>query len=291
MGGGSGHQMRKTSSVSIAIFLLLSGCASAQLNFNTLEIASTVESLQTKQVLYNISKFIDDTDAVPDQVEINGGTVSTTNSVTPSITSTLTSASVVAAAASTTKTAANSLQAPLSDQWTQAWSIVPVTDGDDLRRLRALYGFAAQNDIDILMRYPEIYYIPQARSPKAVPDPFFLSKNHLVINKKTQQPGPTLCRDWIYYSGPSRITGLERLPPAGMPVVNLGLYGSHELYMAVDDKLKGCLSNFVLLVLDAAGETSSPYASAAGKVTVKGGASPAIVISPQAPIVTPPAPP
>ena len=91
-----------------AISLTLAGCASAQLNFNTLEIASTVESLQTKQVLYNISKFIDDPDAIPDQIAVSSGTVSTTNSITPNISNALARANVFSAAASATKSVTQS---------------------------------------------------------------------------------------------------------------------------------------------------------------------------------------
>src|SRR5215471_268989 len=139
---------------SMATFL--AGCASYQLNSNTLEIGSTVESLQTKQVLHNISKFIDNPDTIPDQIAIASGTITTLNVVTPSFTDTKNSAVAIAATTTRTKTVTSGLNAlPVSDQWQQAWSVQPVTDGDDLWRLRALYKFAAGNE-RALDYYPKI---------------------------------------------------------------------------------------------------------------------------------------
>jgi hypothetical protein len=106
----------------------------------------------------NLSKFFDDPYAVPSQVQLAGGSATTNNSVSPSITTPLsdsttitnTLASTVAAATSSTATNTNTTNQlnknttiSASDQWTQTWSIDPVTDPDQLRRLRALYRFAA----------------------------------------------------------------------------------------------------------------------------------------------------
>jgi len=66
--------------IMLSLVTFLTGCASYQLNSNTLDVGSTVESLQTKQVLHNISKFIDNPDTIPDQIAISGGTITTTNS-------------------------------------------------------------------------------------------------------------------------------------------------------------------------------------------------------------------
>jgi hypothetical protein len=48
----------------------LAGCASTQLNYNTLDIAGSVSSLYTKQVLSNLSKYIDEPEGLPAQVDI-----------------------------------------------------------------------------------------------------------------------------------------------------------------------------------------------------------------------------
>ena len=50
--------MRRCVSV-IAVAFQLAGCASAELNSNTLDLASTTDDLLTQQVFYNLSNFID----------------------------------------------------------------------------------------------------------------------------------------------------------------------------------------------------------------------------------------
>src|ERR1700753_3163634 len=67
------------------IGIQVAGCASTQLNHNTLDLASTVDSLVTKQVLDNLSKIIDNPLAVPAQVDLAAGSATTSNSITPSI--------------------------------------------------------------------------------------------------------------------------------------------------------------------------------------------------------------
>jgi len=258
----------------------LAGCASSQLNYNTMEIASTVESLQTRQVLYNISKFIDDPDTIPDQIVISSGNVSVTNSVTPNVSGTVTQANVVAAARSATRTVAKVLSTAGSDQWTESWGVSPISDGDALRRLRALYLFVAHHDQAELNEYPPqlVSFTPPSPDtwskcrkwedkvcdgPILVPDPFFQKKYHrILVNGK---PNSALCPDgWLYYTGPSLLTGAPRPPPALLSPVFLGHFGNHDLFTTTEAMKRKCLSNFVLFILDAAGETASPSGGGGG---------------------------
>jgi hypothetical protein len=138
------------------------GCASTQLNFNTLDLASTIDSLVTSQVLSNLAKFLSSPYAIPSQVSIPGGSVTTANGTSASAgvpldmlsTATNMVATTVGAASSTTTTRTNTLtgqNAALtvggSVQWNQSWALTPVTDADQLRRLRILYQFVA-GDLD-----------------------------------------------------------------------------------------------------------------------------------------------
>jgi hypothetical protein len=75
--------------VSLAIPLLLVGCASTQLNYNTLDLASTIDVLVINQVLSNLAKFKDSRGAIPSQVALTSGLVATSNSISPSISSPL----------------------------------------------------------------------------------------------------------------------------------------------------------------------------------------------------------
>ena len=62
-----------------AACLFLFGCASTQLDFNTLDLASTIDDLVNGQVVYNLGKFAADPHSNPTQVAISSGSVSTTN--------------------------------------------------------------------------------------------------------------------------------------------------------------------------------------------------------------------
>ena len=154
------------------IGIQVAGCASTQLNYNTLDLASTVDSLVTRQVLDNLSKIIDNPLAIPAQVDLAAGSATTSNTITPSITdpytkavtatNTLTSAVAATVTNTTTNTTtrASSPQSTglnVSDTWLQNWTIAPVTGSDDLRRLRALYRYQFSADERILKReYPLI---------------------------------------------------------------------------------------------------------------------------------------
>ena len=150
----------------------VAGCASTQVNYNTLDLASTVDSLVTRQVLDNLSKIIDNPLAIPAQVDIAAGSATTSYSITPTFTDpytqavTTTSTFASAVAATATKTTTNtttkasspqSVGLGLSDTWLQNWTISPVTGSDDLRRLRALYRYQFSGDkSELRAEYPLI---------------------------------------------------------------------------------------------------------------------------------------
>jgi hypothetical protein len=272
----------------VALSSTLAGCASTQLNYNTLEIASTVASLQTKQVLSNISAFIDDPDTLPAQVAVNSGSITTTNSVTPSITESLTKSNAVLGAVSATRTAVQSATQAGTNQSTQSWSVAPVSDGDNLARLRALYMFAVTGDANVLASYPKhiVFYARAPNTPTNSPylDPVLENSRHQVWNGHA--PNRRLCRNWLYYSGNSW-NGIERPVPADQVAIPLGSYGNHELFTTQSARVNKCLAEFVLFVLDAAGETASPSGATGTAGKPKSGAAPAIV--PFTPDTIPPA--
>jgi hypothetical protein len=77
--------MRACAAVSVGLSLFVSGCSSTQLNYNTLDLATSVGDIQTQQVLYNLSIILDDPAAIPTHIDLSDGTASTTNSIEPSI--------------------------------------------------------------------------------------------------------------------------------------------------------------------------------------------------------------
>jgi hypothetical protein len=137
--------------------LNLAGCASGQLNYNTLDLASTTDTLLTSQVIDNLARFIESSAAVPAQVILNGGTTTTANTVTPQFTDPLNKAvtvgtTIATAAASTTTqsvssvTGSKSFTFSASNVATQNWAFEPITDQDQLRRLYDLYRFAVSGN-------------------------------------------------------------------------------------------------------------------------------------------------
>jgi hypothetical protein len=150
-----------------AIAAVVTGCASLQLNHNFSDLASTSVDLVTSQVLTNLSAFKQNPFATPSQVGVPSGSVTTTNSVTPTVGAPIGSAATI--------TLANSAVAPLfnattnthvvpngtigvtaADQWSQNYSISPYQDPLQLLRLRALYRFGASltSKRELLCEYP-----------------------------------------------------------------------------------------------------------------------------------------
>lgn len=134
--------------------LIVFGCASAQLNFNALDLAASSDDLITSQVLYNLGKFRSSPYAIPSQVTVPSGSATTTNNVTPtvggpfspSLTATVANSAAAPLFFSSTKTRLTpngTVSASVGDQWSQNWALSPVEDPDELRRLRAIYRFGA----------------------------------------------------------------------------------------------------------------------------------------------------
>jgi hypothetical protein len=103
--------------------------------------------MEKDQILMNLARFVDvcgipatsDEDTtlqpgcsiVPDQVVLGGGQAQVSNQQqTPNITANLSGVVVKA------------ISFQDQNQWTQTWSVTPVTDSADLERLRALYRYA-----------------------------------------------------------------------------------------------------------------------------------------------------
>ncbi len=223
--------------------LLLFGCASAQLNFNTLDVASTVQDVYYRQTLLNLSRTIDDPSAVPSQVDLAAGTIQTTASVTPSATTPLGRSVTRGATSAITgfSTAGTGASLSASDSWTQNWNISPITDADTLRNLRALYRYAVFGG-DIR----QDYHPPH--TAKGALDPYMLLQPHCVLCGKKLEPNAKLHGGgWLYWTNDFGVVAATHPPPPD--AVDLGHYGRHELYLALEDYQQGYLSDFILFVL------------------------------------------
>jgi hypothetical protein len=132
--------------------LLISGCT-AQVSSNTLDMQASYKSLLMKQIIYNLIQARKDDNFFPSQAVVTTGSAQTTNTITPSLTvplptTTITNAVQTAATPTATNTSATAfanagLGVTFADSWQFVWSLDMVVDPDTLRRLRALYRFAA----------------------------------------------------------------------------------------------------------------------------------------------------
>jgi hypothetical protein len=238
--------------------LALAGCASTQLNFNTLDVADTVSDLYTKQVLSNLSKFIDNQYAIPSMIDLSAGTIQTTNSVTPSVTAPLGHTVVrgPSAAVTSTSLAGSGLSVSAADSWQQNWNVAPVNDADTLRNMQAVYRYVVWNS-DIVSEY----HVPQIRNGSGNPidDPFAYQEPHCVKCKKADKSyiNPALTPPgWLYWKALPAATQADRLPLPGVPTVGLGIYGNYYLLMTQKDYYDGRLSKFVFFMLPVASPTS-----------------------------------
>jgi hypothetical protein len=136
----------------VSVGTALCGCASTQLNYNTMDIANNSDSLLTKQILYNFATFLDNAVAVPAQIIVTSGTASTSASASSNVsapfdrasTATETVAGVSATRTRTSSVASPTIGASGSDGWTQSYAFSPITDPDRMKRLDALYRYAVE---------------------------------------------------------------------------------------------------------------------------------------------------
>ncbi len=124
----------------IGLLSTLSGCTHVTLRNDTVKTTNTLTDLQYQQVLDNVARFQDNPDTAPSFAVPTGGTVSVVDTtgagVSPTYSPTLTFLQQGGGALPIL-----SLLFPLSAQRavTENWSLTPITDADNLRRLRCAY--------------------------------------------------------------------------------------------------------------------------------------------------------
>ncbi|MGE8131554.1 hypothetical protein ACQKQD_31795 [Methylobacterium sp. NPDC080182] len=251
----------------VTIAAALAGCASAQLNGNTIELSSTVDDIYTKQALNNISKFVDDPNAIPSQMLLTAGVFQTGTSITPSInfpftdtvTRTLTSAATLSSANARASAGAGAILSGTNSQQ-QNYTVAPVSDAIFLRNQQALYQHAVYGT-GLLGRYmPQRVFIKDT----FYLDPFQLQLPQCVICSKKQgtftrevavygsqsatlRVNPELAPGWVYLEGGINARTGE---PATEPLVALGRYGNHDIFMTKSDYNRGALNKLVVSTLN-----------------------------------------
>lgn len=186
----------------IVALISLAGCATAQLNHNALDLSTSLDMLTTQQILHNLNQTLMDPYAVPSQAEVSAGTVTTTNSLSPSFSIPLNTSSVVTTGAQTgaslTKTDTTATTHPNTgltlggtNSWSQGWTLNPASDPDQIRRLRALYRFATGKMPDDTMSF-QCEYPVQAISSE--PPPAGTTPQRLICN----EPNKTIELSVVY---------------------------------------------------------------------------------------------
>jgi uncharacterized membrane protein YgcG len=185
--------------------MLLSACASTELNYNTLDLGSTTNDLLTRQIGYNLSNFIDSELAFPAQIIINSGTATTADSLQPTVTAPFskqfTNTAAVAMSGNnpgTTLTNAAQLGAfglslQAQDTRTQNWAYATITNARQAARLSALYRFAVDGDKKKL------------------------KENYPLLQKSVGITKPECLRDKNKYSEAVFASGTTTDPKTGLP--------------------------------------------------------------------------
>ncbi len=133
--------MRRAMLLSVVLIFTLSGCATqCALRNDTVRTTNTLAELQFQQVLDNLARFHCNPDTIPSFAVATAGTVSVLDTagagISPTYSPTLTFAQQGGGALPIL-----SLLFPFtaSRAVTENWSLTPITDADNLRRLRCAY--------------------------------------------------------------------------------------------------------------------------------------------------------
>jgi hypothetical protein len=125
-----------TSVVMLTCYVAVSACAATQVGQNALQMADSISHIRETQVLRNVAAAITDHDLVPSQVLLGTGQAIASTSAAPTFKLPHFDLS------KTTK----ELDAGFTDTWSAQWQFTPVTNAEDLRRLRNLYALIASTD-------------------------------------------------------------------------------------------------------------------------------------------------
>jgi hypothetical protein len=139
--------------VAIAVCLVSSACSVAQLNSTSSDLATSLNTLTRKQIFYNLAQAFTDAQFVPSQVTVASGNAHTTNSIQPTLTvpfvtsyqATNTFGSISGGGAGTlanqSSLAGPGLSLQANQGWDQSWTMSPLSDANQIGRLRELYKF------------------------------------------------------------------------------------------------------------------------------------------------------
>lgn len=267
--------------------LTLAGCTSVQLESSTIALTPSINQLEKEQIYANLSLFIDscanaDCNAIPNQFVLGGGQAQVSNQI-----------QAPNATANFQGILLKTITLQNQNQWTQTWSITPVTDYSDLERLRALYRFAislpdpANCDSAGVNSFVQGYTQTQVKSidPNTVqvsklftaapivagvtvdqvpmPLPSLDNMGNIIL-QSDQWQHPLACRKWVYW---------DQEPPKAAKAIHVGRFGHHDLYI-----VDGALEEFIVWIAGATPNTSGGGGGKGG--SQKPGGAPGLTLPP-----------
>jgi hypothetical protein len=242
--GKLSHQLKKGVTmyrIFIAMILIAScGCTEEHLRLNTHLLVPTVTEIEYDQILENIARTHTNIDSLPNQIILGGGGIQVSDQVSPSFMAPF-------SGGISNKTASLAYQ----KQWVENWSVTPVTDPDDLKRLQILYQWACgMNHAD---KYPQLKKINPATGTPTNSDDL---DRHVDITKLL----PT-DQKWIWFDRPPSTN--ETLIPGSSDhylTADKGSYAGVHIWVIEAD-----LSQFVLVALGATPNTIANSSGGGGK--------------------------
>jgi len=148
----------------IAAFCLataLSACAGVQDSENVLQMADTISRMREQQVLRNVSAAISDHDMVPSQIVLGTGQANVQMGIN----------SLFKLPHFDFSKPSRQWDIGATDLWIAQWQMEPVTNADDLRRLRNLYALIASSNAEYDRLWAYIRAHPtQMPSPSGMPE-------------------------------------------------------------------------------------------------------------------------
>jgi hypothetical protein len=271
--------------VVVLVGMLASACTMRQLTSRTTELGPSITEIEEDQILANLSRFIepcakaisDESNGeachgvVPNQFVLGGGQAQVSNQLQgPNLTANLVGQAI------------KSLTFQDQNQWTQSWSITPVTDFADLERLRLLYAYAITRPKNNTQQFVNNYTMtlvksvdPTARIPQLMAETYMSTTTNLCIaDLPLPLPGrlqlhSSCQKSWSWEEVAAR-DWAHRLPTAkwvywdsDIPSENIKharRYGKHILYVNQES-----LQDFMIWILGATPNTSASAGKAGGK--------------------------
>ena len=229
---------------------LVTGCTTSHLDTATVSNIVGVDEVQTRAVMANLSKFIDDPRAIPAHSMIRNGASQITYQIEPELNFGLSpgrsfSLSSTGSTQETTTRLGASSWINGSFQELQNLQFTPITDGNALRNLQALYRHAVYGAPLIGAYTVSRVFVNE----KFYPNPFELQEPNCVLCARAQG---------AFSLKPPRLYENRKLKAAWLKwdlsdeaaragdYVSLGRHGAHELFVSRADRDAGVVSDFIL---------------------------------------------